>query len=56
MYYVHVLSNEACDGECLDSDEKEEFEARATWVIQAEGDVEHELIICNSSPCRMCAW
>ena len=39
----YVISNEASDGECLDSDEKEdEFEVRATWVIQAEGDVVHE--------------
>ena len=46
----YVISNEASEGECLDSDEKEEeFKARATWVIQAEADVEHELVICNSS-------
>ena len=25
-------------------------------MIQAEADVEHELVICDSSRCRMCAW
>ena len=43
-------------GECIDSDEKEEFEARATWVILAEADVKHELVSCDRGRCRMCAW
>ena len=32
----------------------EELEARVTLVIQAEAEVEHELVICDRSRCRMC--
>ena len=28
--------------------------ASATWVIQAEADVEHELVSCDRGRCRMC--